>query len=422
MTTGSGASTNGVTGAKLLDDVRRWLATYICTMADADLHLLALWAAHTHLLDECYTTPRLQVDSPVPEAGKTTVLEHLQRICRRSVQMAALSSPALLTRMLDQEQRTILIDEVDRSLDPKKDGIADLIAVLNSGYKRGATRPVLIQAAGSKWEVKEMPTFAAVGMAGNNPNLPDDTRTRTIRVLLLPDLDGIVQESDWEVIESQALRLHDRLVRWADQVREAARSERPELPDGITGRLREKWAPLKRVAVAAGGSWPDRVDAMALHDKKQREMDREDGLIQEKPQVVLLHHIRQVWPKGVTFLATEKLIAKLIDAHPEFWSVESSYGKALIGKRLGSMLARGYKIHSGQPVRGGPRGYHFSAFVKPWHHMRTPLPQSDASDANAESDAADSSSDSPDASLASDSRALLADVLGAQPVPDRAAS
>jgi hypothetical protein len=115
------------------------------------------------------------VDSPIPESGKTTVVEHLHRPCFRSVQMASLSSPALLTRMHDAEQRTILIDEADRSLNPDKEGVADLLAVLNSGYKRGGTRWVLVPAKGGQWEVNEMPTFAAVAMAGNNPNLPEDT-------------------------------------------------------------------------------------------------------------------------------------------------------------------------------------------------------------------------------------------------------
>src|SRR5215212_1168208 len=225
-----------IDGDALLRDICSWLGRFIRTVTDADLDLLTLWAAHTHLVIETYTTPRLQLDSPVPSSGKTTCLEHLQRLCHRPVQMASLGSSALLTRMLEAEQRTILIDEADRSLNPDKDGIADLLAVLNSGYKRGATRPVLVPAKGGVWEVKEMPTFAAVAIAGNNPNLPEDTRSRIIRVLLLPDLEGRVEESDWELIEDEAADLHDQLERWADQVREQVRAERPGLPEGVNGR------------------------------------------------------------------------------------------------------------------------------------------------------------------------------------------
>ena len=37
---------------------------------------------------------------------------------------------------------------------------------------RGASRPVLVPTKGGGWEVREMPTYAAVAMAGNNPSLP----------------------------------------------------------------------------------------------------------------------------------------------------------------------------------------------------------------------------------------------------------
>lgn len=210
--TSAGSRERSVRSGSILDEVREWLGRFICTVADDDLDLLTLWAAHTHLCWETYTTPRLILDSPVPGSGKTTVLEHLERLCLWPVQMASLSSPALLTRMLDAGRRTILIDEADRSLSQEKEGIGDLLAILNSGYKRGGSRPVLIPTKGGGWDAKEMPTFAPVVMAGNNPNLPDDTKSRSIRVLLMPDIDGRIEDSDWELYDEQARDLGERLA------------------------------------------------------------------------------------------------------------------------------------------------------------------------------------------------------------------
>jgi hypothetical protein len=373
MTAPAAPTAQVIDGAQLLNEVREWFDTYISTVTDADLDLLALWAVHTHLVVETYTSPRLQIDSPVHESGKTTCLGHLQRLCLRSVQMASLASPALLTRMLDIEMRTLLIDEVDRSLSPDKEGVADLLAVLNSGYKRGATRPVLVPAKGGQWEVKEMPTFAPVAMAGNSPNLPDDTRSRSIRVLLLPDPDN-VEETDWESIEEDASVLHDQIADWAEQVRDDVRANKPPMPEGITGRFREKWAPLKRVAVAAGGRWADAVDEMSLRDKEEYEMDKEDGLVRERPHVVLLRHVHESWIEGEQFVGSEELIDRLVIAHPNVWGPDSSYGKRLTAKRLGSMLAKSYKIHSKQLGHGTPRGYLLSAFTKPWRQMKITPP------------------------------------------------
>jgi hypothetical protein len=151
---------------------------------DQDLSLLALWTVSTHLAVELYTHPRLLIDSTMPGSGKTTVLDHLSRLAWAPVQAASLSSPALLVRLLQNGVRTILIDEVDRSLHPNKPGVDDLIGILNSGYRRGATMPVLVLAKGGNWEVREMPTFAPVAMAGNRLACPT-TPARSIRIPLM---------------------------------------------------------------------------------------------------------------------------------------------------------------------------------------------------------------------------------------------
>lgn len=357
-------------GADLLDNVRAWLARFVCTVNASDLDLLTVWAVHTHLAVETYTTPRLQLDSPMPGSGKTTCLEHLFRLCVRPVQMANVSSPALLARLLEKEIRTLLIDEADRSLNPDKPGIADLLAMLNSGYKRGATRPVLVPVKGGGWEPQEMPTFAPVAIAGNNPSLPEDTRSRIIRVLLLPDLDGVADESDWELIEDDAGELAGRIAAWADLVRDEIRECRPPLPAGVTGRFREKWLPLRRVAEMAGRQWPGLVDEMALQDREEYDMDREDGLIRERPAVLLLRHLMEVWPGEQPFVPTTELVDRLVGRHPESWGNESPYGKALTQQRLGRMLVGSYKVHScRRPDGDRERGYRRADLEHAWRRV-----------------------------------------------------
>jgi hypothetical protein len=245
--------------------------------------------------------------------------------------------------------------------------------VINSGYKRGATRPVLVQVKGGNWEPRSMPTFAAVAMAGNDPHLPDDTRSRIIRVLLLPDAGG-VEESNWEEIEEEAQHLHDRLAEWADQVREQVAKERPALPSGIVGRFREKWSPLKRVAVAAGGRWPAALDVMALADLKEHEMDKQDGMLRVPPAVLLLHHLHELWPEE-EFWPTADLCAALVKWYPANWGKGERFDRDLTPQRLGRMLAKSYKINSHDPpVRGGPRGYRRSDFLRAWRQMGIPTP------------------------------------------------
>lgn len=360
--------------AETLDEVRDWFGRYVSTVQDSDLDLLTLWAAHTHLCVETFTTPRLLLDSPVPGSGKTTTLEHLDKLCLSPVQMATLSSPAMLVRILDTGIRTILIDEADRSLAPDKADIGDLIAVLNSGYKRGGTRPVLTPSKDGGWKVQEMPTFAPVAMAGNSPNLPEDTRSRAIRVLLMPDIEGVVEESDWEWIEDDARHLGRDLASWADSVRDLVRMNRPEMPEAVKGRARERWSPLMRVAVAAGGRWPEVVRRLALEDVEQEALAKEEGTVNVRPHVVLMQHLAEVWPPGAAFTRTDDLIDRLVDAHPDVWGEFSSFGKRLTPQRLGRMLSGHYKIHSSRPDANGARGYTLASLSTAFRRFGLTLP------------------------------------------------
>src|SRR5271165_190189 len=109
-----------------------------------------------------------------------------------------------------------------------------------------------------------MSTHAPVAMAGNSPRLPPDTASRSLRVLLMPDIDGTVEDSDWEAIQAEAGKLKADLESWADQVRDQVKGMAVDLPNGCIGRSKEKWRPLKRVAAAAGGDWPTIVDRLAV--------------------------------------------------------------------------------------------------------------------------------------------------------------
>ena len=177
-------------------------------------------------------------------------------------------------------------------------------------------------------------------------------------MLLLPDLHGRAEESDWELIEKEAAALAARIIAWTDQVRDRIKVCRPALPAGIKSRFREKWAPLRRVAELAGGRWPAAVDQMALADKKQFEMDREDGMIRERPAVLLLKHLMDIWPDYRPFMPTTEVVSLLVMRYPDSWGSDNPYGKALTAQRLGRMLANGYRVNSFKPPTGDrARGY-----------------------------------------------------------------
>lgn len=356
----------------LLDTVE-WLSRYIVVAEQSDLEMLALWAAHTHLSHRFYTTPRLIIDSAMPGSGKTTVLEHLSRLSHSPIQAASVSSAALISRLIAEGPRTILIDEADRSLDPKNPNNAELLANINSGYKRGATRPVLVPVKGGSWESQELSTFAPVAMAGNAPNLPDDTRSRALRIVLMPDFEGRAEESDWEEIEPDAQDLGSRLADLMLSHEEAIAAARPPMPDGCRGRAKERWAPLARIASVAGGAWPSVVTALIERNLEEVDHELRDGLAAVPPAVSLVTHIHRVWPDSQDFMRSTDLINLLVNAEPLMWGEASNYGKRLTAQRLGRMLSQAFKIHSAKRFDDA-RGYHRSAFDLVWRRFGLGVP------------------------------------------------
>jgi hypothetical protein len=337
-----------------------------------DFYLLALWTVHTHLVVELYTTPRLLIDSIMEGSGKSTVVDHLNRLCVHPLQAATVSSPALIPRLLERGMRTILIDEAHRALRPDKPGVEDLIGIINTGYRVGATRPVLVPAKGGGWDAAEMPTFAPVAMAGNNPNLPADTVSRQLRVLLMPDIDNTVEDSDWWHIEDDANRLADRIAGWADAVRNDIKDLDPDLPAGCIGRCKEKWRPLARVAAASGGDWPAIVNRLIEVNMAEEQAEREAGLKTLPPGMVMMSDLYAIWPDDLDdneLVPTRELVFKLIWHNADYWGLQSAYGKALTETRLGRLVSQAAKVTSARIGGRGPRGYLRVQLGPVWHRL-----------------------------------------------------
>ncbi|MEB2527824.1 DUF3631 domain-containing protein [Kocuria rosea] len=353
--------------SEVLNTVREHLGTYLMPASEDDLDLLALWAVSTHLAEETYTTPRLIITSPVAGSGKTTVLEHFERLVPNPVQMASVSSSALIPRLIDAQPSTLLIDEAEKSLNPNKPGIEDILGVINSGYKRGGSRPTLVPDKESGWRVQKLSTFAPVAMAGNSPHLPDDTVSRAHTVTMFPALEGDVEETDWEVIEGDVLDLGQRIAAVADTLRETVRNTRPPVPSGCVGRIKERWLPLKRIAALASVDWSDRVDQMILHDLESMQRDKEDGLARMPIHVHLIRDMHEVFEAEVDpFIGTEVFRTRLIQDHPTRWGSESQFGKDLTAKRMAQMLNKNFTIRAGKSPDNSYRGYWRRDFERAW--------------------------------------------------------
>jgi hypothetical protein len=244
-------------GYQLLAEVKAFISRFCAFPNEHSLVAVTLWAAHAHIIKHFHTTPRLALLSPEPSSGKTRVLEVLDLLVPSSM-FVFNASPAAIFRSLGQSQVTLLFDEADAVWNKRgrDDNHEDLRALLNAGYKRGATIP---RCTGPQFEVTHFDAYAAVALAGLG-QLPDTIMSRSVIIKMR-------RRAPNENVEPFRSRRHadaghelrDRLAGWALAVGVETGEAWPEIPAGVEDRNEEIWEPLLAVAEAAGGAWPQKA-------------------------------------------------------------------------------------------------------------------------------------------------------------------
>lgn len=329
-----------IDGAELLTETEAFIRRFCCFPDEHALVAVTLWAVHTHMAENFYTTPRLALLSPEAGSGKTRVLEVLDLLVPDSM-FCLSASPAAIFRTLADRQVTLLFDEVDTIFAKrgKEDANEDLRGLLNAGYKRGVTIP---RCVGPRHEVQDFKVFAATALAGLG-DLPDTVMSRSIIIRMR-------RRAPTEPVEPFRSREHeqpghgirDRLATWAARVGASVGDAWPALPEGIVDRPAEVWEPLIAVADAAGGTWPDRARAACLALVKVAQ-DRRLTL-----GIRLLADLRTIFGQADA-LHTRVILDRLSDG--ERWGLDSDapwadlHGKPLGERGLATMLKK-YDVHS----------------------------------------------------------------------------
>ena len=124
----------------------------------------------------------------------------LPELCGPDTSVGQPVIPEVPFRLLAQEQITLLFDEVDAvwSKRGKDDNHEDLRALLNAGYKRGASIP---RCVGPKHEVTRFDVYCAVALAGLG-NLPETIMSRSIIIRMRRRAPG-------EKVEPLRTRIHE---------------------------------------------------------------------------------------------------------------------------------------------------------------------------------------------------------------------
>jgi len=369
-----------IDGSQLLDDVREFVGRFCAFPSPACLDVAALWAAHAHMIECFHTTPRLAMLSPEPGSGKTRVLEVLQLLTPSMLLLSA-SAPAVF-RTIAEKPITLLFDEVDAIFKAGGDpGNDDLRALINSGYRRGATIP---RCVGPTHDVAHFPVFAAKALAGLG-DLPPTIMPRCVVFRMRKRAPGEhVEPFRVREHEEPGHALRDQLADWALTVGTAAGVAWPNMPDPVRDRLAEVWEPLFAVAEQAGGHWPETVWAACEH------FLQDDGDASVSLGVRLLIDLRDAFGDAAA-LSTGTILARLCgeepytkdsDGDPVFIAESAPWGnlrgEPLNARGLARLVGR-YDV-AGRKVKieqRSVRGYRKVDFWDAWQrYLPSPYPES----------------------------------------------
>ena len=164
--------------AGMLDDVTRYIRRYV-VLSDSQAVACTLWVAHTHAFAAAEATPYLNVTSAVKQCGKTRLLEVLEPIVP-APWLTGRVSAAVLTRKIDGERPTLLLDESDAAFTHRSEYGEALRSILNSGYRRSG-RSSLCVGQGAGFAYRDFSTFCSKALAGIGalPDTVTDGRSRS---------------------------------------------------------------------------------------------------------------------------------------------------------------------------------------------------------------------------------------------------
>jgi hypothetical protein len=354
-------------GAAILESLVEFITRYVI-LTPTEATAVALWIVHSHAIDAAEATPYLSITSAEKESGKTRLQEVLELVVRKPRATAHISEAALF-RMIEEEQPTLLFDEVDAIFGAKARDREDMRALLNAGHRRGR---VVFRCFGdgAKMQVKPFEVFCAKTLAGIG-ELPETIASRSIPIRLKRKAKH-EKVKRFRPREAQVLAepLRAATAEWVETIDAVLQAARPELPDELTDRQQDGWEPLLAIADIADEEWPQRARRAAI------ELADGEQSTSLSPSLVLLSAIMTVFTTET--IASRELIQTLADDEEspfvKWWNRDRDEPERWAPARLAKLL-KPYGIKSKQRWidEKNQRGYERADFDDAWsRYVDTP--------------------------------------------------
>jgi Protein of unknown function (DUF3631) len=283
----------------LLDKICAFLRQYISFTSDAQPAVVALWIAHTWFVDSFEFTPYLHIFSPTRSCGKSHLLACIAKLARNVLSTVSLTVAALF-RTIEQDQPTLLIDEVD-NIFSKGNENEELRAILNAGFERGSK---VRRCVGPNFDLKDFAVFCPKALAGIG-RLPDTVSDRCIPIhLIAKKKSDKVQRFRKREVNVEELAAALEVYAQKPEIVKALCNGRAEVPE-ISDRQNDIAEGLIVIADLAGGDWPSRGRRSLIELFSAKEEDNTG--------VQLLVSCRDAFGEGQDRITTKDLLDKLIE-------------------------------------------------------------------------------------------------------------
>jgi hypothetical protein len=261
---------------------------------------VALWVLHSHVFDRFLHTPRLLLQSPEPECGKTALLSCLEQLTSEAFYSSSTSPAAIYYLSREQPRTTLLLDEIENSSLWGRDRL--LLNVFDNGHRQGGRVTRVIQG-----EVVRFPCFAPLALAGvSKYRFPAQLLTRSIVVDMEKHSEG--RDELWPD-DPRFARVRAFISEWASNFKRPQDSRVP-----FTGRTADNWRPLIQIAETLGYGETARAAALAIHQPSDDPVVR---LLFDIHRVFEQRRIDRVWTSELL-----KALHELGDAKwDEFWGL-----------------------------------------------------------------------------------------------------
>jgi putative DNA primase/helicase len=324
---------DNVIGAVLFAELVAAIERFVM-MEPAAAKIVALWVLFTWVFEHyAETNPYLRVVSPTPGCGKSTLLKVLRYLTRSGWLIARLTSSSF-TRTMNDERRTLLLDEGDAFLHENE----QMRNVLNAASDPDTANVSLSEKRGDVWVPIELNCYvpiaiASIGRLRHMETVEDrsiSTHLKKATGTELKKLDKGRRKTMKAVLEPLALKC----AKWAADNVAALEDVHVELSDEMNGREQDKWEPLVAIAHVLGSE----IEKEALEIASRVSASRgDDGATYG---VMIIRDLAEIFDsnQGEEFIATTAILDALHQMEHRPWPAYGRSQKPLTPHALRRLL------------------------------------------------------------------------------------